>query len=330
MDPSVSATRSETASGRSTADPLDANDRRRYERLPLDLRGELLVNDRHARECTVRDFSAQGIRLLHEPGAVLAPSDTRLQLRRGELVSFKFELPTNRQRLLARGEVRRIVCRDGSFDIGLAIARVNPRVYALLAELSERVRWSQPREDSVQEIRSSRNPWQLTAAYLSRVLDDTFLRLADDLQRQAEKEDDLTCAGQFFNALVELKANREEIAKLFLRNVVKQLALAPPRHEEVPLDQTLDLSGSMAFGVEEYSFAIDEPSQLAEVSAPFESASIDESSGALAPDALRDSFSAACLSLASKPIIRRLVKNVVEEVGLVHFIHLQRALQPWR
>lgn len=216
-----------------TDDTSSSSDRRQEPRIALALEGRIHLDPRNSLPCTVHDVSEHGIGISHDPRTGLLGSGTRLGVRCGDRIVLSFRLPgPERLRVRAGARVRRVWCHGGIVEMGLELKQVNPQVLAALAQSSrdcdpgsttQRTRCMSPQDLEVQ---------------LRRVAADTFPKIADRLETAAHSGD-MSASGTFFRALVQIEADKDQIAENFVARARRRLM--PDLDDTAPRDKPLPL-----------------------------------------------------------------------------------------
>ncbi len=201
----------------SESDSRTNSDRRCVSRISLSLPGQIqLANDARL-ACTVHDISESGIGVTHDPRLETKQAGNRLHVRCGDKVQLSFQLPGENRLVRARARVHRVWCRNGAVEMGLEVSQVNP---AALQTLAEAVRAHGRRPEVDRRLRSMA-PRELDRL-LQVVADETFPHIAEQLETSAQELTGET-SSIFFRALVQIEADKQNIARRFVRIARKRL-----------------------------------------------------------------------------------------------------------
>lgn len=166
-------------------------------------------------ECVVHDVSEYGI------GITIASSSAqhlggRFQVRHGDKVRLSFQTPGHDRVVRANVHVCRIWCQDGVVEIGLAVKRINPQALEALAGTS-------PGANAGGPLRRARNTSSRELIdLLRRVADEVFPLIFDRLETVANA-DDTADSANYFRALVQIMAAKQDIVERFVTLTLPQL-----------------------------------------------------------------------------------------------------------
>ncbi|MCB1743544.1 MAG: PilZ domain-containing protein [Gammaproteobacteria bacterium] len=204
-------------------EPVEGAERRRFTRFPLNILATLQLHGNVRRDCTIANFSAVGMALLHKPKLVPVDARQRVQIRHGESVSVSFELASRQERLRAIGVVRRARRHHGLVEIGLEFEHIDLLAYRRLIRLSD----STQILESMREARSQTpvgadQPWLAVGEFIQAVSDAAIARVSESLLLHAEHATRVDDRAPYFYALIDLRARGPAIIEQFVRRIANR------------------------------------------------------------------------------------------------------------